>query len=166
MGLDSLLEFDWRVSVGGMELTREDFDALVRRQSPLVRVRGQWVEIEADAAAAAIELMERQKAGQTTLGDAFRVAFATTTRDASTRAPAVALSGTSWVKDLLDQLPAMKSQALPQPDAFHGTLRPYQHRGLTWLSFLADVGLGALLATQRRNRLDRALDYLIGDWMA
>jgi hypothetical protein len=146
MGLDSLLEFDWRVSVGGMELTREDFDALVRRQSPLVRVRGQWVEIEADAAAAAIELMERQKAGQTTLGDAFRVAFATTTRDASTRAPAVALSGTSWVKDLLDQLPAMKSQALPQPDAFHGTLRPYQLRGLQWLAFLDRLGIGGCLA--------------------
>ncbi|MEO6435986.1 MAG: SNF2 helicase-associated domain-containing protein, partial [Tepidisphaeraceae bacterium] len=121
MGLDSLLEFNWRVSLGGVELSVDEFDALVRRQSPLVRVRGRWVEIEADAAAQALELMDRQKAGQTTLGDAFRAAFATSARDPSTRAPAVALSGTSWVKDLLDQLPAMKSQEMPQPAAFQGT---------------------------------------------
>ena len=146
MGLDSLLEFDWRISLGGMELSPDEFDALVRRQAPLVRVRGRWVEIEADAAAAALELMERQKSGQTTLGDAFRAAFTTTARDAASAAPAVALSGTSWVKDLLDQLPAMKSQELPQPPAFQGTLRPYQLRGLQWLAFLDRLGIGGCLA--------------------
>jgi SNF2 family DNA or RNA helicase len=143
MGLDSLLEFDWRVSLGGVELTPDEFDQLVRRQSPLVRIRGRWVEVEADLAAAAQELMERQAAGKTTLGDAFRAAFATT-RDG--RAPAVALSGTSWVKDLLDQLPAMKAQELVQPQAFQGTLRPYQLRGLQWLWFLDRLGIGGCLA--------------------
>ena len=38
--------------------------------------------------------------------------------------------------DLLDQLPAMKAQELPQPESFKGTLRPYQLRGLQWLAFL------------------------------
>src|SRR5262249_32717869 len=109
MGLDSLLEFDWRVSLGGggAELSPDEFESLVARQTPLVKVRGQWVELDADAAAAARELMESRQAGQTTLGDAFRAAFATTRL---ANAPAVALSGTSWVKDLLDQLPAIRAQ--------------------------------------------------------
>src|SRR5687768_1991673 len=144
MGLDSLLEFDWRVSLGGVDLSPDEFDSLVRRQSPLVKVRGRWVEVEADLAAAALELMETQKAGTTTLGDAFRAAFATS-RDAG-RAPSVALSGTAWVKDLLDQLPAMKAQELAQPEAFKGTLRPYQLRGLQWLAFLDRLGIGGCLA--------------------
>jgi superfamily II DNA or RNA helicase len=144
MGLDSLLEFNWRISLGGLELEPDEFDALVRRQSPLVRVRGRWVEFDADAAAAAQELMEQQAAGKTTLGDAFRAAFAT--NRGGDRAPAVALAGTAWVKELLEQLPAMKAQQLVQPDSFLGTLRPYQLRGLQWLTFLDRLGIGGCLA--------------------
>ena len=32
------------------------------------------------------------------------------------------------------------------PDGFHGELRPYQQRGLSWLSFLGGLGVGAILA--------------------
>src|SRR5580704_15225787 len=32
------------------------------------------------------------------------------------------------------------------PAGFAGTLRPYQERGLSWLSFLGDLGLGGILA--------------------
>src|SRR6202035_3154659 len=32
------------------------------------------------------------------------------------------------------------------PDGFRGTLRPYQERGLAWLSFLGRLGVGAVLA--------------------
>jgi hypothetical protein len=140
MGLDSLLDFNWRVSLGGTELSPDEFDALVRRQAPLVRVHGHWVEFDADAAAAAQELMDRQKEGKTTLGDAFRAAFATNRIGGN--APAVALSGTAWVKDLLDQLPAIRAQELPQPQAFVGALRPYQLRGLQWLAVLDRLGIG------------------------
>jgi SNF2 family DNA or RNA helicase len=35
---------------------------------------------------------------------------------------------------------------VPTPDAFSGTLRPYQERGLSWLHFLARLGLGGILA--------------------
>src|SRR5438874_1455971 len=76
-----------------------------------------------------------------------RAAFASTTRTgAGGRAPAVALSGSAWVKDLLDQLPAIQAQPLPQPGSFCGTLRPYQLRGLQWLAFLDRLGIGGCLA--------------------
>ncbi len=32
------------------------------------------------------------------------------------------------------------------PAGFGGTLRPYQRRGLSWLSFLGRLGMGAVLA--------------------
>ena len=51
MGLDSVLSFDWRISVGGVDLSPDEFETLVRRQSPLVKLAGRWVEIDADAAA-------------------------------------------------------------------------------------------------------------------
>ena len=38
------------------------------------------------------------------------------------------------------------SETIPTPTAFGGELRPYQQRGLAWLSFLSSLGLGACLA--------------------
>ena len=35
---------------------------------------------------------------------------------------------------------------MPTPAGFVGTLRPYQERGLSWLHFLARLGLGGVLA--------------------
>lgn len=144
MGLDSLLEFNWKVSIGQLELTPDEFEDMVRRQTPLVRVRGRWVEFDADAAAVALELMQQQTEGKTTLGDAFRAAFAS--QRIGQNVPVVSLSGTAWVKELLDQLPAFKAEELPQPENFSGTLRPYQLRGLQWLAFLDRLGIGGCLA--------------------
>ena len=144
MGLDSVLAFDWRISLGGVELSTDDFQSLVRRQTPLVKLAGRWVELDADAAANAHAFLLRHGAGETTLGQAFRTAFATSRDDAS--APTIELSGASWVKDLLEQLPAMRAPDVNQPLDFLGTLRPYQLRGLQWLAFLDMLGIGGCLA--------------------
>ena len=39
----------------------------------------------------------------------------------------------------------MKATELPQPEAFKGTLRPYQLRGLQWLAFLDRLEVGGQL---------------------
>ena len=144
MGLDSVLSFDWRISVGGVDLSPDEFETLVRRQSPLVKLAGRWVEIDADAAANAEAFLREHAAGETTLGQAFRTAFATSRGDAT--APTIELTGASWVKDLLEQLPAMRAPDVIQPENFLGTLRPYQLRGLQWLAFLDTLGIGGCLA--------------------
>jgi SNF2 family DNA or RNA helicase len=54
---------------------------------------------------------------------------------------------TGWVADFLAQLEGKEQFAeLPPPEQFHGTLRPYQVRGYSWLAFLRRWGLGACLA--------------------
>jgi SNF2 family DNA or RNA helicase len=52
-----------------------------------------------------------------------------------------------WLRKVLDQLRTQKLLAeLPEPQGFHGELRPYQRRGLGWLVYLRRLGLGACLA--------------------
>jgi SNF2 family DNA or RNA helicase len=54
---------------------------------------------------------------------------------------------TGWIGDLLAQLEEVKGYAEASvPEGFTGTLRPYQVRGYSWLSFLRRWGLGACLA--------------------
>lgn len=142
-GLHSLLDFDWQIAVGDMRLTAGDLQALVARQSPLVRLGGRWVRIDPEAARRAMDFIGKQKKGKMTLGQALRAAYGTTRAEAGL--PVVALSGSVWIEKLLGS-DAAKISAVEQPGDLQGTLRPYQRRGLDWLAFLQRLGLGACLA--------------------
>ncbi|RSZ66202.1 DEAD/DEAH box helicase [Corynebacterium hylobatis] len=48
-GLDRLVEYNWRLSVGDVELTDEEMDELVRSKSGLIRLRGEWVLADTSA---------------------------------------------------------------------------------------------------------------------
>jgi len=57
------------------------------------------------------------------------------------------VQATGWIGGLLERLRGDRQfEELPAPTGFQGTLRPYQARGYSWLSFLGDWGLGACLA--------------------
>lgn len=43
MGFDTLVQYDWRLSVGGVELTDQEMTELVNSKSGLVKLRGEWV---------------------------------------------------------------------------------------------------------------------------
>jgi non-specific serine/threonine protein kinase len=60
--------------------------------------------------------------------------------------PVLGVEGEGWVADLLAAAADERVERVPAPDGFTGTLRPYQERGLAWLSFLDRVGLGGVLA--------------------
>ncbi len=53
---------------------------------------------------------------------------------------------TDWVRDLLAGLPDEQLEETHESSEFHGELRHYQRRGLSWLQFLAKLGLGGVLA--------------------
>jgi SNF2 family DNA or RNA helicase len=57
------------------------------------------------------------------------------------------VKATGWMGSLLKQLNEANAIANLAPDqSFSGTLRPYQLRGLSWLGFLSQWGMGACLA--------------------
>ncbi|HEX8323669.1 MAG TPA: DEAD/DEAH box helicase [Tepidisphaeraceae bacterium] len=143
VGLDSLVRFDWRVAVGQQQLTPAEFEQLVAQQSPLVRFRDRWIQIDLEAAKKAQEAIAKNSTGKLTLGEAFRVAYGLA-GDAGV--PVSGLSGADWIDRLLSQSPDSKLSEMPQPPGFLGELRPYQLRGLQWMAYLDRLGLGACLA--------------------
>ena len=143
VGLESLVRFDWRIAVGQRELTPAEFEQLLARQSPLVKFNGQWVQVDLEAAAKAKEAIDQNSTGKLTLGEAFRVAYGLA-GDAGV--PVAGLTGADWVGKLLDQAPDVRIADQTQPVDFKGELRPYQLRGLQWMSYLDRLGLGACLA--------------------
>ncbi|HPF40748.1 MAG TPA: DEAD/DEAH box helicase [Phycisphaerae bacterium] len=143
-GLNSVIDFNWRVAVGDQHLSLEEFERLVEQQSSLVRVHGEWMELDQEAARRALAYMRKQPRGSMNLIEAMRISAGA--EEVDTGLPIVGMTGTDWVARLLEGLPETSIADVRQPEAFEGELRPYQLRGLAWLAFLRRLGIGGCLA--------------------
>jgi non-specific serine/threonine protein kinase len=145
VGRDSLVEFDWQLALGDEPLTAAELDELTRLKAPLVRLRGQWVEVDPKRLAAGLAVLEAHRSGGTSIADLLRLAAAG--EDAGPGGlPITGVAAHGWLDDLLSGEADHRLAPAREPDGFAGTLRPYQRRGLAWLRFLQQVGLGGVLA--------------------
>jgi SNF2 family DNA or RNA helicase len=145
IGLGALVKYRWEIALGETTLTLEEFEHLAKKNSPLVRVNGKWVEIRPEDVQAAIKFMRENQSGEMSVGDALRVAYGSDLRE--TGIPVVGLEATGWVASLMNAEAAHKQlSSVDPPKTFHGTLRPYQLKGLSWLVFLERMGLSMCLA--------------------
>ncbi len=148
IGLDSIVQYQWQVAIGNHILTREEFERLAQQRSPLVRLHGEWVEIRPRDLAGAQTFYEQSDEGEITLREALRLAYGTTPETAGL--PVLGMDADGWVGQLFGTsaagADARTMPMLPQPAKFIGNLRPYQIKGLSWLTFLDRFGLGACLA--------------------
>jgi len=145
LSLEALVEFDWEVALGGEKMSRAELAALARLKQPLVKLRGQWVEVDAAQIQAALDFLKRNPSGRATAREVMRMAIGVEGHAGPLEIGGVEATG--WMGDLLARLEGRAPFAeLPQPEALTGTLRPYQLRGYSWLDFLKRLGLGACLA--------------------
>ncbi len=117
------------VLIDGVEVTAEDALRLAAAKSELVSVRGRWLRIgprDAERLAALLRRLQRPVSPADLLTDP---AFEGIELDAGQVLPT--------------GLKPARSLPPPRVDA---TLRPYQHAGLEWLSWLADNEVGGVLA--------------------
>jgi SNF2 family DNA or RNA helicase len=145
LSLAELIQFDWRVALGDQTLTLKELETLARLKEPLVKIRGQWVQLNAQEIQAAIDFWKKKGDGQLPLRDLVQMALGTAKVPGGL--PFTGVRATGWVNNFLAQLEGRSTfEELPPPEGFHGTLRPYQVRGYSWLGFLRRWGLGACLA--------------------
>ncbi len=145
MGLGALVKYRWEIAVGDLVLSLHEFEQIAARKSPLVRIAGRWIEIRPEDVAAAIKFIRDNPGGEMTLRDALRIAYGSDARETGISVLGIEASG--WVNAFLNSESASsKIEILTPPEAFHGTLRPYQLRGMSWLVFQERLGFGVCLA--------------------
>jgi hypothetical protein len=143
-GLADMVSFRYELALGDVPLDPAELAELARLKVPLVRLRGQWVELTQDQLKAAVRFMEQRgaQAGQMRAGDLLSAGLHGTGDDL----PVTSISADGWLGDLLASRDGQRLEPARTPDSFRGQLRPYQERGLAWLSFLGGLGLGGVLA--------------------
>jgi SNF2 family DNA or RNA helicase len=145
LSLDEIIHFDWQASLGGEPVSRAELQMLAELKSPLVKYRGQWVQLNAEEIEAALGFWKKRSGGRASIRDLVKMSLG-----AGTAGDAIAIeavTATGWIGDLLNQLEGRAAyEEQPIPGGLLATLRPYQVRGYSWLSFLRTWGLGACLA--------------------
>jgi SNF2 family DNA or RNA helicase len=166
--LDSLVDYDWQAALGDEVMSKDEFRRLADLKVPLVRVRGEWVEINPGEVESAIAFWEqRARRRDLTVRDVLTMSLAGANEEADAGAvakavaigpevdrrageaglPVVGIEMDEALADLTSRLTTgERVEELPEPRTFNGALRPYQIRGLSWLAFLERWGLGACLA--------------------
>lgn len=147
MNLDNLVRFRWQLSLGETELSREEFDALVALKSPLVQIRGQWVQLDPEQIEAAIRFWQEQDLeGDLSLHEAMKLGLAGEEQQHSgLQVGGVELD--DWLQNWLNHLQGdEKLEMLAVPDGLRAELRPYQQYGYSWLHFARRWGMGVILA--------------------
>ena len=141
--LDALLQFSWEATLDGERLTDDELTALAEARRPLVRLRGRWVRVDS----ALTERLRRRAPQQLTGMEALAASLSGRIVVADEVVEFAATGGIADVAKLLDDVAAARdTQPTDPPRALTATLRPYQLRGLRWLSEMTDLGLGGCLA--------------------
>ena len=146
LNLDNLVSYKWELSLGDTALTREEFEALVALKSPLVQIRGQWVQLDPEQIEAAIRFWEKQDLeAEVGLPEAMRMSLGAI--DAAGGLPVDGVEFEGWLKEWMAKFTGgQKLTLLDPPKSLQAQLRPYQQYGYSWLEFLRQWGMGACLA--------------------
>lgn len=146
LSLQSMLKYKLEIAVGDRTVSKRDFKKLLAQKSPIVEIDGQWIALQpADVRAAQAVLDKSNARLDLSVEDALRLSTGDTTTLA--KLPVVKFEPTGILAGLLDNLTDDKAvEPVKQIEDFEGELRPYQAKGVGWLSFLETWGLGACLA--------------------
>jgi SNF2 family DNA or RNA helicase len=146
LGMKSLVEFDWKLALGKEALTKKEFEELSHLKVPLIQFRGQWVEINPDNLNAATAYWNSQKGQALTIGDVLQ-RLGPDGDDENVGLDVDSVQGEGWVDEFLNgNSGEHRFNDVSVPADLNGHLRPYQEKGLSWLSFLCTYGFGGCLA--------------------
>ncbi len=154
LGLEAVLDFDVRLTLGDEEVTEAELRRLRAAGSGLVLLKGRWVEVDQERLD---EMLRRWKEARQSAAEG--LSFVEAMRllagadvGGGEAAPAadrewVGIQPGAWLGGALAALRGKGGDSQDDPGPALGTeLRPYQREGVRWLWTLARLGLGGCLA--------------------
>ncbi|WP_053373134.1 DEAD/DEAH box helicase [Paenibacillus sp. FJAT-27812] len=157
-GLDTLIDFDWRIAIGESDLTETEFNELVARNERLVRFRGQWIALDPALLAQIRKAMAGiDRSEGLSFQDVLQLHLLSSSEGQEDEQPEQEMEQAQRIQlevELNEHLMKLVSQlnqkadwpVLDVPSGLKAELRAYQREGYAWLSFLRRFGLGACLA--------------------
>ncbi len=163
LGLNTLLDFDMHLALrNGEKLTRDEWESLLDAENGLVKIKGQWVEVNREKIEAVLSQWDKlQQAARQGIplaeslrllaGGGSKILTDDDSSNSETMAEWSHVVAGEWLKTVLEQLrnPQYSKEEGVEKILKHylqATLRPYQLAGVQWLWLLYQLKLGGCLA--------------------
>lgn len=156
VGLDALLDFDVRLTLGGEALSEAEMAKLLEASAGLVLIKGQWVEVDSDKLSRVLDQWRDVAARAETDGVSFAQALrllsgadrgSVDESESDERPEWSEVVAGGWLREQLAALRDPKAlSTIEERAGLDATLRPYQVAGVQWLWTLRQLGLGGCLA--------------------
>jgi len=148
VGLAALQDFNWRISINNIEMSEEEFQALVQEKRPFIQIGKRWVALDQEMIKQIQTYMKKaEQQGQHIrhiIEQELQLANSISNEFDSLQ---VEYELNNYWKEIFNQLRHLNNlPLLSAPATFTGELRPYQQFGFSWLSFLRKYSFGAILA--------------------
>ncbi len=147
-GLNDLVSFKWEAALGDDIISLDEFKKIVEMHQPLVNWNGSWVLVNPKQLSEIESLIaDQEESGTMTRFDAMNRAL-TNVADPNSPNALASVYVEGKLTDVLSKLTSedVTTITMHAPDSFNGVLRPYQERGVAWLSYQERIGLGCCLA--------------------
>ncbi|MEM9149901.1 MAG: DEAD/DEAH box helicase [Cyanobacteria bacterium P01_F01_bin.3] len=140
---DTLVEYQYELSIGGEPVSEKEWQQLVAAQTPLVQFRGQWMELDQAKMQEMMDFWRKHRQDNPEMGLLEFMQMAAQQGDDVE----VDFSRDRTLLSMMDKLgDASALVPVENPKHFSGELRSYQKRGVSWLSYLESLGLNGCLA--------------------
>ena len=139
--LESVVNYDYALSIDGEPVSEDEWKTLLEAKSPLVKYRGEWMEIDHQRMSETLELWRGRDAGVGVEFSQMIKEMAEADPDTEEFAFDDVLGGI--VKGIMD---LTSLEPMDTPAGMRGELRAYQKTGLAWLARQERLGLNPCLA--------------------
>ncbi|WP_456277497.1 DEAD/DEAH box helicase [Bacillus sp. AK128] len=154
VGMNAIIQYDWRLSTNGIDISEEEFTKLVDEKRRLINIRGRWIRLDPGFIKQVQTIMQKANREGLRFWDVLEQELLEEDREKSIEELENAQLFRHIQIELNDQLAGMikkltEVKELPKieiPTSLQGTLRPYQKHGVEWLLFLRSFGFGGCLA--------------------
>ncbi len=139
--LDSLVEYQYQLAIGDEEVSTKEWEQLVNAKTPLVHFRGEWMELDRD------KMQEFLKFWQSHGDEKPKMTMLEFLQRSAEAGDDWEVEHDEFLLGMMEKLQD-KSQFEPVEDLaqLQGTLREYQKRGVSWLSYIEQLGINGCLA--------------------
>ena len=152
IGMDALLSFDIDLHLEGEQISYEEAKKLIDASEGLALIKNRWVAVDHEKLRQTLEAYEKARSLAGRDGLSFRDALRfqlnpKSLLDLSEPETSVVVTNGQWLESVMVRMLHPESIAAVQLDSsFSAKLRPYQQKGVAWLSFLHSLRFGMCLA--------------------
>lgn len=133
--LHDLLSFDWQVAIGDTHMSPDEFNKLMKNASGLFKFKERYIYVSDSE----MEKLHKLFTSEKSL-NSFQMLQAALSEEYE-GAPVIL---TNEVRELINELTT--SQEIPLPQGLNAVVRPYQHRGFSWMYRNSRIGFGSIIA--------------------